>query len=237
MKDLKGQFEQYKGLICVLLGAVLCVLSYLYGFNAYRSKTSDVQEEVDVLQAQYAHLEKMNNDKEKYTKDTTEYEQKYESLLKRYDADITYESIIVDTTKAAENADVDLTSLTLTPKEMVYQFGTMTSANPDNAQPTGINSDYMGMKENYEVVVKGDYQGIKEFIEEITQKMATKRKVFTDTAYVFDATEGDITATLKISEYAVAGGERKQQAVSIANMPHGITNIFSNGVLTGNETK
>lgn len=231
MNDLMKQLNKYKAIICVLVGVIMVLLSYLYGFNTYRDKKAEVDEEVKTLDATYQRLKQMNDNKEKYVSDTAEYEAKYETLLKKYDADITYDSIIMDTVEMAEEAKVSVNSIALNPKAVVYQFGALPSKNPDNAQPNGLNLDFQGLSASYVLIVRGKYDGVKDFMENFCSNNAEKRKIMTAEAFVYDGATENLTATLTISEFAISGNEREPKKVDIPTMPHGIDNIFYNNAI------
>ena len=64
-----------------------------------------------------------------------------------------------------------------------------------------------------------------------------KRIVPTDASFAFDASNGEVTATMNVNEYAVMGGERTAKAVTIPTVKRSVKNIFYDGFIgTGNAT-
>lgn len=229
MKDLKTQFNQYKAVIVLLLGVVLAIVSYLYGYTAYNEKTSQIKEDTKVLQGQYDNLKKMYDNKASYEKKTEELNADYDKLIKKYDGGVNNESVIMDTVAIEEKSKALVTSLGLTPNQSVYTFGANTSSNPDNAVASGIHSDLTGVETTYTTIAQGEYKEIKTVLKELIEN--SKRKVITSASFTSDDSNGKMTLTMSINEFAITGGDRKQTAVVIPSMKHSVENIFNNGVL------
>lgn len=229
MKELKEQVNQYKALLCLLVGVVLLIVSYLYGFNSFNTKKSDINDEIDTLNTQYTHLKQMYDNKDSYVEKTNTLTSDYDKLIDNYDADITNESVLMDSVTLEEKTKATVTSLGMADNEMIYAFGALTSSNPDNAKVTGIHSDYAGISNNYTMTVVGSYNEIKDVLSEVLEN--DRRKVPTATSFTFDTSTGDITLNLSISEYAITGKDRKPSAVTIPTVQHAVDNIFYNGFI------
>lgn len=235
MKNSNMQLKQYAPLIVVLLGVVLTIVSYLYGFQVYNEKTDTVNTEIEELDKQYAHLKKMYDNRETYKKDTEDFEKSYNELIAKYDGDILTEGIVMDAVNISKDTEADVTAMALAEAEQVYIFGEATSLNPDNPQPSGINADYLGIKRTYTMTSVGSYEETKAVIEELLGH--ERRKVPTTTSFSYDSSNGDITLVMNISEYAITGNDREAKQITIPAVEHSVDNIFYDGlVVTGNET-
>lgn len=236
MKKGNMQLKQYAPIIVVLLGVVLVILSYLYGFKAYEEKTTIVNDQKAELEKQYSHLKKMYDEKEKYVKDTEEFEENYKNLIAKYDAAVLTEGIVMDAVNLSKDTEADVSSIALSEPEQVYTFGAATSKNPDNPQPSGINADYAGIKRVYSITSVGSYEETKDFIKNVLGH--ERRKVPTSASFTFDSSSGDITLVMNIAEYAITGNDREAKKITIPAMDHSVDNIFYDGILvTGGEEK
>ena len=237
MKDMKTQFDQYKSLICLLVGVVFVIVSYLYGIQAYNEKKSDTEAEVEVLQGQYDHLKQMYDNKQTYVDQTATYKSDYDKLLAKYDADVAYTSVIMDEYNIEQKTKVLASSLGFEEFSVPYAFGTMTSSNPDNAVPIGNNEGFVAKAAKYSLTYVGNYDEVKAAITELLN-VNGKRIVPTDVSFAFVASNGEVTATMNVNEYAVMGGERTAKAVTIPTVKRSVKNIFYDGFIgTGNATK
>ena len=105
--------NNYNNLIFVLIGVVALVVSYLFGFNNLNASNDDLSSEIDTLQAKYDSLSAEYSKKDQYIKDTKAAEKDYEEMLKKFDAGVTEQSLIVDSEAYETKLGVTVTALNI----------------------------------------------------------------------------------------------------------------------------
>ncbi|MDE7431189.1 MAG: hypothetical protein K2N34_04640, partial [Lachnospiraceae bacterium] len=199
--------------ILVLVGVLALVLSYFLVFRKYTDKSKDIQTELDSLQAKCDDLEAKNGNKANIEKLTEEAEQKCEELLKKFDGDVTPQSVIMDNYNMGERLQIKIPTLSLATKEQTYTFGQLTSSNP-NGGTGGMNAEYTGMAMSYNITTLGTYDQMKQTLNYIMNEEG-KRKVPISVTFSYSSTEQQVALNIAVKEYSVTGGDRVQKAVEI----------------------
>lgn len=217
--------KKYGKLIYILVGIAALVISYVFGFNKLLASNDDINSEISDLQTKYNNLNADYSNKAKYIKDTKSIKKDYETMLKKFDAGITDESILVDSEDFETKLGVSVTSMTLQDIVEGYQFGQVQSHNPADAGAlSGMDSGYKGISSTYTMTAAGTYKQIFDLLE--TFKNGNKRKVPTGLTFTYDATNEKVTCALDMAEYAIKGGDRKMSDIQIKQSNEGQGNIF-----------
>ena len=232
--------NNYNNLIFVLIGVVALVVSYLFGFNNLNASNDDLSSEIDTLQAKYDSLSAEYSKKDQYIKDTKAAEKDYEEMLKKFDAGVTEQSLIVDSEAYETKLGVTETALNISsildPNgvtlddgtvnfEGVYQFGQMQSLNPEESGVlTGADSSFKGINAAYDLTATGSYQQISDLLQTVSK--SNKRKVPSSLNFTYDGTKELVTINMKVNEYAIVGNDRKMSDVDIKKSAEGQGNIF-----------
>lgn len=225
-----GQSSISKNLkyILVLVGVLALVLSYFLVFKKFSDKSKDIQTEIDSLQAKCNDLENKEKNKANIEEKTAEAEKAYEALLKLFDADVTYQSEIMDNYNMGQKLQIQVPTVSLSSVESVYEFGQLPSSNPNGG--AGSTEAYKGIVMSYSITTVGTYDQMKQTLNYIMNEVG-KRKVPTSISFGFDSTSQQVALNISIKEYAIAGGDRTPKAVEIPDYVKSTTNIFFNEVL------
>lgn len=218
----------YKNLkyILVLLGVVALVLSYFFVFTKYNKKTEDIQEEIDILQDKCDDLEVKNKNKANIEMKTKEAEEKYETILKKFDGGITYQSQIMDNYNMGQRLQIQVSRLSMASTTPVYTFGQLATSNP-NGGIGGVNTEYSGVSMAYTIATVGTYDQMKQTLNYIMNEEG-KRKVPNTITFAYDSSTQQVSMSINITEYAVSGGDRVQKEVEIPDYVKSTTNVFYN---------
>lgn len=215
--------------ILILVGVLALVLSYFLVFRKYTDKSDEIQSELDSLQVKCDDLETKNGNKANIEKLTEEAEQKYEDLLKKFDGDVTPQSVIMDNYNMGQRLQIQIPTLSLSLKESAYAFGQLATSNP-NGGTGGVNAEYQGMSMAYTIMSIGTYDQMKQTLNYIMNEEG-KRKVPINISFAFDSTNQQVALNIAIKEYAITGGDRVQKEIEIPGYVKSTTNIFFNEVL------
>lgn len=241
-----GSKNNYNNLIFILIGVVALVVSYLFGFNNLNASNDDLKSEIDTLQAEYDNLSAEYGKKDQYIKDTKAAEKDYADMLKKFDAGVTEESLIVDAEAFETKLGATVSSIAvqgiLDPEgvtledgtvntEGIYLFGQMQSLNPADAGTlTGADASFRGISASYDMTASGSYQQITDLLQTISK--SNKRKVPSRLSFTYDGTTEKVTVSMAINEYAIVGNDRKMSPVDIKKSAEGQGNIFFSQLYT-----
>lgn len=236
--------KEYGKVIYIGIGLVAILLSYFLGFQNFQTKNAELQEEVDETQSKCDTLKSEYANKDKYIKETKEFDNKYEELLGRFDTTLLNEGQIMDLYNMQGECNVEVTSATFTEPTETYAFdGSLTTpemiaqqnaTNPDGtpveAEPiittTAIDSSYRGVSDTLTFTVRGDYPSVKAALQKVMD--GKKRKVPSSLAFTYDSTDEKVMCNIILTEYAITGNDREAGKVTIPDSAIGRDNIFFN---------
>lgn len=232
------------GLLVVVLGIVALVLSYMFGFNAYNSKNSELQAEINELKARRDELKADYAHKDDYIKKTDEFNKEYENVLKKFDTGISNEGELMDLYKLQASAGINLDMATFTEPEETYAFdGSLTTTdmitptvdadgNPVEQDPiitsTAVNNTYRGVSADVTFTMTSSYANIKTALKSLADE--SKRRAFKNFTFTCDASNDTVTCNGSYKEYAITGDDRKQTKVEIPESASGRTDLFLGGL-------
>lgn len=218
--------------ILILVGVVALALSYFLVFQNYSTKSEDIQEEIDSLQSKCNDLEQKNRNKAVIEAKTKEAEEEYETLIKKFDGGVTYQSEIMDNYNMGQKLQIQIPALTLSPIQETYTFGQLATSNP-NGGTSDANASYAGVMLSYTITTAGTYDQMKQTLNYIMNEEG-KRKVPVSINFNYDSTGQQVGLSISVSEYAITGDDRTQKEVVIPEYQKSTTNIFySNGLSVG----
>lgn len=214
MKNLKYVF--------VLVGVVAMVLAYFLVFNGYSEKADDLDSDIDELKEQYETLQqKAKKFNEKDVKAyVEECDAEYEKVMKKFDGGISYQSQIMDTYNMTQSLDIQIPSLSMTPATDVVG-----EDREDITFLTGQN--YIEKMMTYQISTITTYDKMKDVLKYVLE-FEGKRKVPTSISFSYDSMTQQVSMAFSITEYAIAGEDRKVSKVDIPVYNQSSTNIFYN---------
>ena len=222
MKSLKYVF--------VLVGVVAIVLAYFLVFNGYSDKADELDSEIDDLKSQYTALQQKaakynKNDVETYV---AECDKVYNTVMREFDGGISYQSQIMDTYKMTQDLDIQIPSLSMSAVTDVAGAATTDVADAEREDIVFLTGQgYVEKLMTYQISTVVTYDKMKDVLEYILQYEG-KRKVPTAVTFSYDNVEQEVTMMFSISEYAIAGEDRKVSDVVVPGYAQGSTNIFYN---------
>lgn len=218
--------------IFILVGVLALVLSYFLVFQSYTAKSEDIQAEIDSLQSRYDDLEDKNNNKTDIEAKTKEANEAYETLIKKFDGGVTYQSEIMDNYNMGQKLQIQVPSLSLTPLQAMYTFGQLPTSNPNGGTNEEI-ANYTGVMMSYTITTVGTYDQMKQTLNYIMNEEG-KRKVPVSITFNYDSTGQQVALSVSVREYAITGDDRTQKEVVIPEYGKSTTNVFySNGLSLG----
>lgn len=215
--------------ILVLVGVVALVLSYFLVYQKYSGKSEDIQAEIDSLELKCEDLETKNNNKAAVEEKTKEAEAEYESLIKKFDGGVTYQSEIMDNYNMGQKLQIQVPTLQLGQLETMYTFGQLASSNP-NGGTGGVNAGYSGVSMTYSITTIGTYDQMKQTLNYIMNEEG-KRKVPITIAFAYDSANQLVALNVSLKEYAITGEDRTQQEVVVPGYAQSTTNVFYNEII------
>lgn len=215
--------------IFVIIGIVVLVASYFLGFTKFYDKKKNIADEIDTLKVRYDDLSQKNSNRDKIVKKTEENNSLVEEEIKKYDGNISFESLIMDNVKIENDNSIKIITTSFNQNEDAYMFGQLPSTS-GNGTVGGLDVAYKGISAMYSISAEGSYAQIKDVLIDIMNTTG-KRKVPISLGFEFDATNSMVKLTASISEYAITGPDRKQSNVGIPEITHSTGNIFYNGMI------
>lgn len=115
--------DTYKALILGAIGIMAGVFSFMYVAQPNINKMNSLQTENVQLKQRLAELQTKQADRERYIKETDEYNAEYDSILNSFPADLNQEITIMFVQGIRENYDFNVQALEMGAKEQFYTLG------------------------------------------------------------------------------------------------------------------
>lgn len=216
--------------VLIIIGIVAIVLSYFLVYSKYNKKISNIDKVIDTLEVRKDDLESKNGNKDLVVSNMEKVNNEYETLLKKFSSDITYQSQIMDKYNMSQALGIQLPVLGLTEVAEEYTFGQIATSNP-NGGVGGMSADYKGVVMTYSISTLGTYAQMTDTIKYLLNENG-KRKVPLTISFTYDSTTQQVALIISAKEYAVVGGDRKVPEISIPGSPKSVPNIFYNEIIT-----
>lgn len=215
--------------ILVLVGVLALVASYFLVYREYNTKIEDIKPTIEELQTKCDDLEAKNDNKANIEKQTQEAEAKYAEILTKLDGGLSYQAEIMDAYNMGQKLQIKVPTLSLSPEAVVYTFGQIPTSNP-NGGVGGASTEYSGVAMSYALSTIGTYDQMKQTLNYIMQEEG-KRKVLDAVTFAYDSATQQVALSIKVTEYAVTGGDRVQKEVVIPEYAKSVPNVFYNEVI------
>lgn len=215
--------------ILVLVGVLALVLSYFLVYRKYNTKIEDIKPVIDELQAKCDDLEAKNDNKANIEKLTQEAEVAYAELLAKFDGGLSAQAEIMDAYNMGQRLQIKVPTLSLSAEAVAYTFGQIQTSNP-NGGVGGVSTEYSANAMTYTLSTIGTYDQMKQTLNYIMQEEG-KRKVPNSISFAYDSSTQQVALSIKVTEYAVAGGDRVQKEVVIPEYVQSVPNVFYNEVI------
>lgn len=115
--------DTYKALILGAIGIMAGVFSFMYVAQPNINKMNSLKTENVQLKQRLAELQTKQADRERYIKETDEYNAEYDSILNSFPADLNQEITIMFIQGIRENYDFNVEALEMGAKEQFYTLG------------------------------------------------------------------------------------------------------------------
>lgn len=213
--------------VFILIGFLAIVFSYLFVFQKFNTKTSDVNDEKDVLTEKYKKVSHLNDRRKKFKTDTEDNLAKADQLLSKFDGGVTDQSEIMYLFNATNDTKMNVSTINFKEYDETteYHFGNVTVSDPDQQATGGMDNSYTGVTKKYSIIADGSYDQMKNFLNQILF-ISGKRIVPTTISCTYDTSTSTVTLKADINEYAIFGDNRMMQEVIIPPFNTSTTNIF-----------
>lgn len=227
--------EKNKNIFKVILIVAILFASYNYGYLNLSQMNEEMKAEKDALTAKYKTLYPLYTQRDEYKKQAASLTEEYEEMIARYPANTTQESLILLAKSIEEDTDVWFSTLSMTDPIGIYNFGRVMSTNPLGSGGAVYSSDNVGRQSTMTMNYSTTYENGKKLIEYLNTN--NNRKFTIDSATMtYTEVEDQLSGTIVVSTYDVAGSGREYENVSVHNVPVGTKNIFvSNSFLAGSD--
>ncbi len=224
--------DRDKRLLCVLGAVIIVFCAYYFGFRILTDKTNETEETIRTLNTEYNSLRLMLANAEKYTEDTVMYNEMYDTLLDKYDSGYSQEYSIMFLKEIEDRTGAWINQAGLAQTESIYTFGEVTTSNPYAEEGTQVyHSDYTGYKTTLTLTYQATYEQFKDMVDFINNY---KYKCTIDSISMSYTQETDtVSGSLVLTQYAIAGGDRTFNNVSMGPVLDGTDNIFNSEIFSG----
>ena len=232
--------ERDKNLLIILGMALLIFLAYFVGYRNINAKRVKVDAEVEKLVLELANLKSLEASKATFIEDTAEYTSDRAALLGEFDNGYAQEyiiKVIEDIENEMERVTEDnvgwIKGATFNEPQFVYDFGTITSTNPDRSGQLVYTTDLEGYSTAVSINFEAGYDEFKKMVEYINNyKYGDKKcKYKIDTVSATYNSEAElVVGSIGVVFYALTGEDRIFTGIDPANKLFGTTNIFHSDI-------
>ena len=241
--------DRDKNLLIILGMALIIFLAFFVGYRNINAKRIEVDAEVEKLVLELANLKSLEASKETFISDTSKYNSDRATLLGKFDDGYSQEYII----KVIEAIEIEMESVTednigwikgatFNEPQFAYDFGTITSTNPDRAGQLVYTTDLEGYSTAVSMNFEAGYKEFKKMVDYINnyEYEGKKCKYKIDTINATYNSEADlVVGSIGVAFYALTGEDRIFTGIDPANKLFGTTNIFHsdifNPIINGQE--
>lgn len=244
--------EREKNLILVLLGVLLLVSTYYFGYRTLKADTETLKKQNENLSVQIATLEEMQQYREVYQEESAKLSSSVEEIIKRFPAGVKAEDMVLTMQGIESKTKAYVSSITTPGMQSVeLAYGQEKNVLESMEDVTGViaaNSfvndgsvpdtyhmllSYARSGVNYTI----SYDGLKAMLKELTG--SENRKSIDNISLVFDENTGNLSGTMSVNYFALSGTGKEYIQPKIQGTSHGIDCIFGNlrtrGITIGNE--
>lgn len=232
--------ERDKNLLIIIGMALLVFLAYFVGYRNINAKRVKVDAEVEKLVLELANLKSLEASKDTFISDTTEYISDRAALLGEFDSGYSQEyiiKVIEDIENEMERVTDDnigwIKGATFNEPQFVYDFGNITSTNPDRTGELVYTTDLEGYSSAVSMNFEAGYDEFKKMVEYINnyeyENKKCKYKIETLNA-TYNSEAELVVGSIGVVFYALTGEDRIFTGIDPANKLFGTTNIFHSDI-------
>lgn len=258
--------ERDKKLIFILLTILVLAITYFFIVTPNFEKKTSVTEKNKSLRAEVTRLEEMEKQKTEKTEGIVVFNEKRDTILNKFPGGMTHEKSITildelesetelvastvnfvmndkfyDSSEARAEATISpeatlAPGTTAAPAATVAPASTVapTSTSAPNVAITKYN-DIFGYKSTLTLTFSATDEALTKAIDFINQY---KDKMSIETITVgFDPTTGNLSGTMNLCMYALAGTDKQYEAPLINNVKTGVANIFGSMEVKGKKKR
>lgn len=203
-----------KNLIYCLLGLVIILAVFFFGFQNIRQENNELKGQKAELEEEIKQLNEIQVNQSEYESQIEEYESRRKGYYKEFPALVQARDQILYAAELENRYD----SMLISEMEMEEAEHVM-----------GTDGDALAL---YKIPAKMEcninYDQLKDFLMGTTKDGT--RKVVDEIVLTKDSVTGNLTGTISISMYYMTGTGQKYEAEQIEDVTVGTPNIFQNGV-------
>lgn len=232
-----------KGILLILLGVAVCVLSVIYLAKPNFEKKSSLDAEAVQLQARLTDLQAKMADKEKYENGIEDYTKKYESVLNAFPADLNQEITIMFLEGVKDSNDFSIGTLSLGEKAPFYTLASTPGADaalattpiettetadaattaPLTESGTVTDDTLTCYSAEFPITYVGSYKSLKDvvtYIDNYSDRMTV------DSLDIRFRGDGKYEGSLNLTCYSIEGESRPERSIDLNEVEIGVDNIF-----------
>lgn len=226
--------QQNAKYIVVIIGIILLLASYFFGYSKYKTEISDIQDEISILDKRYNDLKSKESKRKQYEKDKETAEKDYNDILNKFDAGLSTERLIMDCYNIETDTEVNISSITFAEQALTYVFGTEDKNGVLKEKEKNMIPEMIGNSRVYSIEATGTYNAIKKFIGSIMNDDA-KRRAPNNISFAFDSTLDTVTCNVRLTEYSIVDAQRKESTTIIPDFNLGMDNIFFTSIINNED--
>ena len=227
-----------KGLLLLVLGILIFLVSYYFGFRKLRSETQDLMAQNEILNEQLAELEIIAADKDWYDSQRKELQNGIEEKICQFPSDIISEEIILYMEELEQAADAYISSVTLPERKSIsvepeknpsvlLETAGLAEENNNDAGSEIQDIEQMSIfciESN--IAYSAAYSGFKDMIRLITTD--AERKSIDNISVVFDENTGKLSGTMTVNYFILEGTGKEYLQPEASASSKGVECIFGN---------
>lgn len=223
--------DRDKKLLSFVIGIILIVCAYFFGFKNISAKNSELDEVIEEDTKYYRTLKEMAAMEKRFLEDTETYNSVYLDNLNSFDTGLTQQNAILFVSKMEDKTDTWISQVTLGGINTVYSFGQGNTTNPLK-DGKAYTSDYKGIEMSLTLSYKATYQDFKNFLHYINTYDSKNKITSVTSSYSED---GYVSGTLVMNRYAITGSDRFFLDVPVSTPFIGTENIFDSSTFKPGE--
>ena len=208
-------------LIIVLVGLLVLVIAYFAVFRPYKSKTEDLQAQIDSLQPELQQLREYDDHKQEYLDGIDAYKENAKSIMSSLPSSIWTEDQIMFLSMMEDDLDVEAQSEAFSDPTVLTQFSGTPLSDLDNYND---KVDMTAQKYQTTLSVNMDYNKFKDFIDYIYDE--ENMTGLDSVSLSYNAEDADLGISTVINQYSLSYDGAEEETHSVPEVSSGVSDPF-----------
>ncbi len=208
-------------LIIVLVGLLVLVIAYFAVFRPYKSKTEDLQAQIDSLQPELQQLREYDDHKQEYLDGIDAYKENAKSIMSSLPSSIWKEDQIMFLSMMEDDLDIEAQSEAFSDPTVLTQFSGTPLSDLDNYND---KVDMTAQKYQTTLSVNMDYNKFKDFIDYIYDE--ENMTGLDSVSLSYNAEDADLGISTVINQYSLSYDGAEEETHSVPEVSSGVSDPF-----------